>query len=413
MKRRVVITGMGAITPIGNNVTDFWKSLKENKVGIGPITKFNAEKFKVNLAAEVKNFDGTEFLDKKACKRLDLFSQYAIVAAREAMSQSEFKITEDNADRVGCIIGSGVGGIATQESETIKCAEKGPRRVSPFMVPMFITNMAAGNVAIDLGAQGKCFSISTACASGTHCIGEAYRSIKYGETDVMIAGGTEAAIAMSGVCGFDSLNALCTTCDQSRASIPFDAERDGFIVGEGAGILVMEELESAKARNATILAEIVGYGATCDAFHITCPKEDGSGSAKAMILAIKEAGIMPEEVAYVNAHGTGTHLNDAVETKAIKLVFGEHAYKLAVNSTKSMTGHLLGAAGAVECIATVKELEEQYLHATVGLHNPDPECDLDYVANKGRQYTFHYALSNSLGFGGHNASIILKRYERE
>lgn len=413
MEHRVVITGMGAITPIGNSVDTFWNGIKNNKVGIGPITKFDAEKFKVNLAAEVKEFDGTEYLDKKACKRLDLFSQYAIVAAREAIKHSGYIVTEENADRVGCIVGSGVGGIKTQESDTLKCFEKGPRRVSPFMLPMFICNMAAGNVAIDLGIQGKCFSISTACATGTHCIGEAFRSIKYGEVDAMVTGGTESSIVASGVVGFDSLNALNTTEDPSIASIPFDANRGGFIVGEGAGILFLESLESAKARNANILAEIVGYGATCDAFHITCPKEDGSGSAKAMKLAIREAGICPEDIDYINAHGTGTHLNDLIETKAIKSAFGNHAYEMAVNSTKSMIGHLLGAAGAVECIATVKELEEQYVHATVGLHTPDPECDLDYVANVGRKQKIRYALSNSLGFGGHNASIILKQYEGE
>ena len=411
MERRVVVTGMGAITPIGNNVEEFWEGLKNNKVGIGPITKFDTEKFKVNLAAEVKNFDGKEYLDPKACKRLDLFSQYAIVAAREAMKMSGYVVTEENADRTGCIIGSGVGGIKTQEYETMRCFDKGPRRVSPFMVPMFISNMAAGNVAIDLGLRGKCFSIATACATGTHCIGEAFRSIKYGEADAMITGGSEAGIVASGVAGFDSLNALCTTDDPKMASIPFDANRGGFIVGEGAGILMLEELESAKARNATILAEIVGYGATCDAFHITCPMDDGSGSTKAMKLAMQEAGIKAEDVSYINAHGTSTHLNDATETKAIKGAFGDHAYKLAVNSTKSMIGHLLGAAGAVECVATIKQIQNQYVHATVGLHTPDPECDLDYVPNEGRELDIKYGLSNSLGFGGHNASIIVKKYE--
>lgn len=411
MERRVVITGMGAVTPIGNNVEAFWEGIKEKKVGIAPITKFDATNFKTNLAAEVKDFDGKDYLDPKAVKRLDLFSQYAIVAAREAMKQSGLTVTEENADRVGCIIGSGVGGIRTQEADTKKMLEKGPRRVSPFMVPMFISNMAAGNVAIDQGLCGKCFSISTACATGTHCIGEAFRSIKYGEVDAMLAGGSEASMAGSGVAGFDSLNALCTSDDPKKASIPFDKERSGFIVGEGAGVLVLEELEHAKARNATILAEIVGYGATCDAFHITCPKEDGSGSAKAMKLAMNEAGITAEDINSINAHGTSTHLNDLTETKAIKSVFGDHASKLTVNSTKSMIGHLLGAAGAVECIACVKEIEDQYVHATVGLNTPDPECDLDYVANEGRNTELNYVLSNSLGFGGHNASIIVKKFE--
>lgn len=411
MNRRVVITGMGAVTPIGNNVDTFWENIKEKKVGIAPITKFDATNFKTNLAAEVKDFDGKDYLDPKAVKRLDLFSQYAIVAAREAMKQSGLIVTEENTDRVGCIIGSGVGGITTQESDTKKMIDKGPRRVSPFMVPMFISNMAAGNVAIDQGLCGKCFSINTACATGTHSIGEAFRTIKYGEADAMLAGGSEASMAGSGVAGFDSLNALCTSDDPKKASIPFDKERSGFIVGEGAGVLVLEELEHAKARNAVILAEIVGYGATCDAFHITCPKEDGSGSAKAMQLAIKEAGIVAEDIDSVNAHGTSTHLNDLTETKAIKLAFGEHAGNLTVNSTKSMIGHLLGAAGAVECIACVKEIQEQYIHATVGLNTPDPECDLDYVANEGRNTKVNYVLSNSLGFGGHNASIIIKKFE--
>ena len=411
MSRRVVITGMGAITPIGNNVDEFWEGLRNGKVGIAPITRFDASNFKVNVAAEVKGFNGKDYLDPKACKRLDLFSQYAMVAAREAMKQSGYVVTEENADRIGCIVGSGVGGMQTQENEIIRMHEKGPRRVSPFMVPMFISNMAAGNVAIDLGLCGKCFSIATACATGTHCIGEAFRSIKYGESDAMIAGGAEAGIVLSGVAGFDSLNAITTTEDPAMASIPFDLNRSGFVVGEGAGIVMLEELESAKARKANILAEIVGYGATCDAFHITCPLEDGSGSAKAMKLALNEAGIAPEDVDYVNAHGTSTHINDATETRAIRTVFGEHADKLAVNSTKSMTGHLLGAAGAIECIASVKEIENGFVHPTVGLNNPDPECDLDYVPNVGRELDIRYAISNSLGFGGHNSAIVLKKYE--
>lgn len=411
MSRRVVITGMGAITPIGNNVDEFWEGLKNGKIGIGPITKFDASNFKVNVAAEVKGFVGKDFIDPKACKRLDLFSQYAIVAAREALKQSGLVVTEENADRIGCIIGSGVGGMETQQNETIRMHEKGPRRVSPFMVPMFISNMAAGNVAIDLGVRGKCFSIATACATGTHCIGEAFRSIKYGESDAMVTGGTEAGVVASGVAGFDSLNAITTTEDPAMASIPFDANRSGFVVGEGAGVLILEELESAKARGANILAEIVGYGATCDAFHITCPQEDGSGSAKAIKLAIDEANINPNEIDYVNAHGTSTHINDATETRALKLVFGDHAKELVVNSTKSMTGHLLGAAGAIECIASVKEIENKFVHPTVGLNTPDPECDLDYVPNVGRELDIKYAVSNSLGFGGHNSAIVIKKYE--
>lgn len=413
MERRVVITGMGAITPIGLNVEEFFTSLKEGKVGIDRISRFDTSKFKVKVAAEVKGFEGSNYLDGKACKRLDLFSQYAIVAAREAMKQSGYEVTEENADRIGCIIGSGVGGILTQEHEIQRMLEKGPRRVSPFMVPMFISNMAAGNVAIDLNLRGKCFSISTACATGTHAIGEAFRSIKYGEVDAMITGGTEASIVPSGMAGFDSLNALSTSEDPLNASIPFDLNRNGFVVGEGAGVLMLEELESAKARNANILAEVVGYGATCDAFHITCPKDDGSGSTKAMKLAMKEAGIEADSIDYINAHGTSTHLNDCTETKAIKQALGEHAYKIPVNSTKSMTGHLLGAAGAIECVATVKEIENSFVHPTVGLTTMDPECDLDYVPQKGREQEINYALSNSLGFGGHNASIIIKKYQKD
>lgn len=410
MSRRVVITGMGAITPIGHTVDDFWNGIKNKEVGIAPITKFDATDFKINLAAEVKNFDVTKFLGVKEAKRLDLFSQYAIVAARQAMEQSGLKVTEENADRIGCILGTGVGGITTQEQQTLVLHERGPRRISPLLVPMFIVNMAAGNVCIDQGITGKSFSLSSACATGTHSVGEAFHSIKYGEVDAMITGGVEAPMVPSGVAGFCSLNAVCTGEDPLKASRPFDIDRSGFVIGEGCGVLVLEELEAAKARGAKILAEVVGYGATSDAYHITLPKEDGSGASKAMLAAIREAGITPEQIDYVNAHGTSTHANDLYETRAIKSALGEHAYKVPVNSTKSMIGHLLGAAGAVELITCVKSIEDSYVHATVGLENPDPECDLDYVPGDGRTHDITYAISNSLGFGGHNASVIVKKF---
>lgn len=411
MKKRVVITGMGALTPVGNTVPEYWENIKKGTVGIGEITKFDTAEHKVKLAAEVKNFDVTEFLDKKEAKRMDPFCQYAIVAAREAMAQSGLEISEENAERVGCIIGSGIGGLGTIEAEHTKLMEKGPRRVSPFMIPMIIANMAAGNVAIDLGLKGKCTSIVTACATASNSIGEAFRSIQYGEAEAMVAGGCEASITPLGIAGFASLTALNDTQDPLRASIPFDLERHGFVMGEGAGVVVLEELEHAKARGAKILAELTGYGATCDAFHITSPSEDGSGAAKAMKLAMEEAGVQPEEISYINAHGTSTKLNDLFETRAIKLAFGEHAYKLAVNSTKSMIGHLLGAAGAVEFITCIKSIEDGFIHETAGLKNPDPECDLDYVAGEGRKMDIQYAISNSLGFGGHNASLLIKKYQ--
>jgi 3-oxoacyl-[acyl-carrier-protein] synthase II len=350
-------------------------------------------------------------LDAKEAKRMDSFCHYAIVAAREAMEQSGLVVKEENADRVGCIIGSGIGGLGTIEAEHTKLMQKGPKRVSPFLIPMIIGNMAAGNVAIDLKIKGKCTSIVTACATATHSIGEAFRTIQYGEADAMVAGGCEASITPFGVAGFAALTALNDTSDPLRASIPFDAERHGFVMGEGAGIVILEELEHAKARGANILAELVGYGATCDAFHITSPAEDGSGAAKAMLQAITEAGIKAEELDYINAHGTSTKLNDLFETRAIKLALGDAAYKVAVNSTKSMIGHLLGAAGGVELITCVKSIEDSYVHQTVGLNVADPECDLDYVAGSGRNMEINYAISNSLGFGGHNGSLLVKKYK--
>lgn len=410
MKKRVVITGMGAVTPIGNSIDEFWTNAKAGTVGIDEITKFSIADYKVKLAAELKNFDATAYMDRKEARRMDPFCQYAIAASVEAMNDSGLEVTVENADRIGVIIGSGIGGLGTIEAETKKLLEKGPGRVSPLMIPMAIGNMAAGNVAIRHGLKGKCTSVVTACATGTHSIGDAFRTIQYGEADAMLAGGCEAAITPLGLAGFMNLTALSESTDKNRASIPFDAKRDGFVMGEGAGVVVLEELEHAKARGAKIYAEIVGYGASCDAFHITSPMEDGSGAAKAMVEAIKEAAIEKEEVDYINAHGTSTPYNDLFETRAIKLAFGEYASKLAINSTKSMIGHLLGAAGGVEFIICVKSINDSYVHPTAGLQVADPECDLDYIAGKGRDMEVNYALSNSLGFGGHNASVLVKKY---
>lgn len=411
MNRRVVITGMGGVTPIGNNVNEFWENIKKGTIGIDEITKFDTTDHKVKLAAEVKNFDPADYMDKKEARRMDPYCQFAVIAAKEAMKDSGLEVTEENADRIGAIIGSGIGGLGTIEAEHTKLMTKGPGRVSPLMIPMAISNMAAGNVAIQLGIKGKNMSVVTACATATHSIGEAMRSIKYGEADVIFSGGCEASITPLGIAGFTSLTALNTTTDKTRASIPFDAERNGFVMGEGAGILVLEELSHAKKRGAKIYAEVLGYGATCDAFHITSPAEDGSGAAKAMMIAMEEGNVKPEQIDYINAHGTSTKYNDLFETRAIKLAFKEQADKVVINSTKSMIGHLLGAAGAVELITCVKSIEEGYVHETVGLLNDDPDCDLDYVKGKGRNMNINYVISNSLGFGGHNASLIVKKFE--
>lgn len=411
MKRRVVVTGMGAITPIGNTVEEFWNSIKEEKVGIGPITKFDTTDYKVKIAAEVKDFVAKERMDFKAAKRMDTFSQYAVVAAKEAFQQSGLDMEKEDPYRVGVIIGSGIGGMTSFENEHGKLLEKGPTRVSPMFIPMMISNMAAGNVAIALGLKGKCTNVVTACATGSHCIGDAFRAIQYGDAEVILAGGTEGAICPLGVAGFTTLTALNETEDVNKASIPFDKERNGFVMGEGAGVLVLEELVHAKKRGAEILAEVVGYGATCDAFHITSPAEDGSGAATAMKFAMQDAGIEPTEVTYINAHGTSTHHNDLFETRAIKMAFGEHAKNLYINSTKSMIGHLLGAAGGVEAIVCVKSLQEGYIHPTVNSKEADEECDLNYVFGAPVQKDFKYAISNSLGFGGHNASLLLAKYE--
>ena len=409
-KRRVVITGMGAVTPIGNNVETFWKNVKEGKNGIGSITKFDTTDYKVKIAAEVKDFSAKELMDFKAAKRMETFSQYAVAAAKEACADAGFNIEEEDPYRCGVIIGSGVGSLQQVEKACQTIETKGPGRVNLLLVPMMISNMAAGNVSIQLGLKGKCTNVVTACATGTNCIGEAYRSIQFGDADVMVAGGTEAAISPIGIGGFAALTALSKSTNPDRCSIPFDKERDGFVMGEGAGIVVLEELEHAKKRGAKILAEVVGYGATSDAYHITSPAEDGEGAANAMANAIKEAKIQPEEVTYINAHGTSTHHNDLFETRAIKKLFGEHAYKMKINSTKSMIGHLLGAAGAVEVIACVKQMENNYVHTTAGYQVKDEECDLDYVAGSGVGMEIPYALTNSLGFGGHNASLLLKKW---
>ena len=409
--KRVVVTGMGAITPIGNTVEDFWAAVKENKVGIGPITTFDTTDYKVKLAAEVKGFVAKEHIDFKAAKRMERFSQLAVAAAGEALAQAGLDMEKEDAYRVGVSVGAGVGSLSLLEREVLKLNEKGPSRVSPLFIPMFISNMAAGNISIYYGMKGKCIDILTACATGSHCSGEAYRSIQCGDADVMIAGGAESCICPTGVAGFTSLTALTTSEDPARASIPFDKDRSGFVMGEGSGIVVLESLEHAKARGAHIIAEIAGYGATSDAYHITSPAEDGMGAATAMMNAMKEAGVAPEEVSYINAHGTSTHHNDLFETRAIKAALGAAAYNVPVSSTKSMVGHLLGAAGAVEFITCVKSIEDGYIHPTVGLCEADEECDLNYVPGEGLHVPVNVAMSNSLGFGGHNATLLVKKFE--
>ena len=408
---RVVVTGMGAITPVGNDVEAFWTGLKEKKVGIGPITYFDTDGYKAKLAAEVKDFDAKKYMDPKAARRMERFSQFAVAAAKQALEYARIDMSEEDPFRVGTCISSGIGSLQVIEKEYEKLLEKGPGRVNPLMVPLMISNMAAGNVSIQFGLKGKSINVVTACASGTHSIGEAMRTIQHGEAEVMVAGGAESCITPIGVAGFASLTALSPSEDPMRASIPFDAERNGFVMGEGAGVVVLESLEHAKARGAKIYAELVGYGATSDAYHITSPAEDGSGAAKAMEYAMKDAGIKPEQLDYINAHGTSTHHNDLFETKAIKLALGDHAYKVKVNSTKSMIGHLLGAAGGVEFIACVKSIEEGFIHATAGLKVDDPECDLDYTKGDGVSMEVNCAISNSLGFGGHNASLIVRKFE--
>ncbi|WP_297631892.1 beta-ketoacyl-ACP synthase II [uncultured Clostridium sp.] len=409
MNRRVVVTGMGALTPIGNNVEEFWNNVKIGKNGIDDITLFDVSEGTVKVAGEVKNFDPT-IVGKKESKRLDRFSQFALAAAEEAITEANFDFETVDATRIGVMVGSGIGGFQTIESEVAKIATGASKRVSPFFIPMSIVNMASGNVSIKYGLKGPSLAVVTACATGTNCIGDAFRQIKHGYADAMVAGGVEAPITKVSVEGFTSLKALNTSNNKERASIPFDAERSGFVMGEGAGILVLEELEHAKKRGAKILGEVVGYGATCDAYHITSPDPEGEGAARAMNLAMEEAGIEKEELSYINAHGTSTPLNDKFETVAIKRSLGDFAYKIPVSSTKSMTGHLLGAAGGVEAIVCLKAMEDSFIPATIGYKVKDENCDLDYVPNEGRNGELTYTLSNSLGFGGHNATLLFKKY---
>ena len=411
MERRVVITGMGAITPIGKTVESFWDGIKKGECGIDKITHFDTTNFKVKLAAEIKEYDPEEYFDKKQAKRLDKFSQYAIIAAKEALKDSG--ITKENTDmeKFGVVVSSGIGGLETIEEQCNTDSSNGPDRISPMFIPATICNMAAGNVAIEIGAKGESVAMVTACASATHSIGESYRMIKHGYEDVILAGGTEASITPTGIAGFMNIKALSQSTDNLRASIPFDKERNGFVMGEGAGVIILEELEHAKKRGAKIYAEIVGYGATSDAYHITSPAPDGEGGARAMKRAIEDAKIQPEDITYINAHGTSTHLNDMCETMAIKSALGEKASKnVMVSSTKGNTGHLLGAAGGVEAIACIKAIEEGFVPATIGYKVSDEECDLDIVPNEGRKQELRYAMSNSLGFGGHNSTIIFKKY---
>lgn len=410
MSRRVVVTGMGAITPIGLSVEEFWKSVRGQKIGFGEITHFDASEYKAHLAAEVKDFDPKNYMEFKAAKRMELFCQYAVAAAKEAIEDSGIVMEKEDPYMVGCAIGSGVGSLQAVEREYKKLLDKGPSRVNPLLVPMMISNMAAGNVSIHFGLKGKSINDVTACATGTNTIGEAFRSIQYGEADVMVAGGTEASITPIGIAGFTSLTALSTVDDPTKCSLPFDKNRSGFVMGEGSAVVVLEELEHAKARGARIYAEVVGYGCSADAYHITSPQEDGGGAARAMTNAIQDAGAKPEDITYINAHGTGTHHNDLFETRAIKLAFGDQASKLKINSTKSMIGHLLGAAGAIEFVTCVKTIQDGYIHATVGYETLDEEIDLDYC-KEACEMPVEYALSNSLGFGGHNASILIRKYE--
>ena len=411
MKRRVVITGMGAVTPTGNNVDTFWNSCKEGKVGIDRITKFDTSDFKVKLAAEVKDFRAADHMDPKAARRMEPFAQYAVAASGEAMEDAGINMEAEDPYRVGVIIGSGIGSLETVEATYDKVLEHKVNRVNPLTIPKMISNMAAGNVSIQFGLKGKCENVVTACATGTNCIGDAMRTIQYGEADIMLAGGTESCICPTGVAGFQQLTALSTETDRMRASIPFDKDRNGFVMGEGAGILVLEELSHAQKRGAHIYAELVGYGATADAYHITSPCEDGSGAAKAMELAMREAGIEPAQIDYINAHGTSTHHNDLFETRAIRLAFGAHAENVQINSTKSMIGHLLGAAGGVEAIVCVKSIQDGFVHRTAGTKETDPECDLHYTIGGPVEKKITYAMSDSLGFGGHNAVLVFKEFD--
>lgn len=410
MTRRVVVTGMGAVTPIGIGVEEFWKGIREEKTGFAPITRFDTADYKCKLAAEVKDFQPEKYMDKKAARRMEQFCQFAVAAAGEAIADAGLDMEKEDPYRVGCAVGSGIGSLQAMEREYGRLLEKGPSRVGPLFVPLMISNMAAGNVSITYGLKGKSLNVVTACATGTNSIGEAFRAVQYGEADVMVAGGTESAVTPMGIAGFTSLTALSDSDDPQRCSIPFDRDRSGFVMGEGAGVVILEELEHAKRRGARIYAEVLGYGCSSDAYHITSPAEDGAGAARAMLNALADGGVEPETLTYINAHGTSTHHNDLFETRAIKLAFGEHAKKLKVNSTKSMVGHLLGAAGAVEFIACVREVEEGFIHRTVGLRESEEELDLNYCRESFREEV-PYALSNSLGFGGHNASLLIGKWQ--
>ena len=411
-KRRVVITGMGTINPVGHNVAESWQAVRDGVCGIAPITQYDSSAQKVHLAAEVKNWDPTAVLDKKEVRHMGRYSQFAVAAAKEAMADSALNMEAEDSTRCAVIVSSGIGGISTTESEQTRCLQKGFDKASPFYIPSNIANMAAGRIAIEFGFKGMCTCPVTACAGGSNAVGDAFRHIRDGYAEVALCGGTEACVTPLSIGGFTSMRALHVGDDPTRASIPFDAERDGFVLGEGAGILVLEEYEHAVARGAKIYAEVVGYGATCDAYHITAPAPGGEGGARAMQQALEDAGgVAPELVDYINAHGTSTPLNDSGETAAIKAVFSQHAYRLAVSSTKSMTGHMLGAAGGVEAIFTAMALKDGYIPATINYKVPDPACDLDYVPNQGRAADLHYALSNSLGFGGHNACVLFKKWE--
>lgn len=409
--RRVVVTGMGAVTPLGNTVEEFWSNIKAGKVGIGPITKFDVTDYRAKVAGEVKDFKADEYMDFKTAKRMELFSQYAAASALMAVKDSGIDIEKEDAYRCGVIVGSGVGSMQATEREHKRLLDFGPNKIGPLYIPLMISNMAAGNIAIVTGFKGKNIDVVTACASGTNSIGEAYRSIQHNEADVILAGGTEAAICPMGVAGFCALKALSFNEDPMKASIPFDKNRDGFVLGEGAGVLVLEEHEHAKARGAKIYAEMVGYGASCDAYHITSPEESGIGAAHAMMAAIADAGIEPSEIDYINAHGTSTHHNDLFETRAIKTALGDSAKDVKINSTKSMTGHLLGAAGAIEAIVLAKSVQEGFIHQTMGSEETEDEMDLNYCFGRSYEQDVKYAMSNSLGFGGHNASIIMKHFE--
>ena len=410
-RRRVVITGLGAVTPVGLTAPESWQAVKDGVCGVAPITQFDPAGMKVQLAAEVKGFDPEPLLGRQEARRMGRFTQFAVAAAKEAMADAAFDIEKADADRCGVIISSGIGGLSITEAEHDKGKEKGWDRVSPFYIPTGICNMAAGQVAIRTGFNGMCSCPVTACAGGTNAVGDAFHYIRDGYADVMLCGGTEASVTPLAIGGFTSMKALSQATDPNRASIPFDAQRSGFVLGEGAGVLLLEELEHALARGARIYAEMAGYGVTCDAYHMTAPLPDGSGGAKAMAMALRDGGVAPESVDYINAHGTSTHLNDAGETAAVKTVFGPHAYKLAMSSTKSMTGHMLGAAGAVEAVFTALTLHDGFIPATINYQVPDPECDLDVVPGTGRSADVRCALSNSLGFGGHNGSLLFKKWE--